>query len=95
MKASLPYKYITSVKNGKYYVVFDYKDASNKRKRKWVTTGLPEKCSKKALKAKVDEIAHDFEENFIKGAEWLLKNIEQLKEKSITEFAEKVKWFDC
>ena len=67
MKASLPYKYITSVKNGKYYVVFDYKDASNKRKRKWVTTGLPEKCSKKALKAKVDEIAHDFEENFING----------------------------
>lgn len=26
MKASLPYKYITSVKNGKQYVVFDYKD---------------------------------------------------------------------
>ena len=50
MKASLPYKYITSVKNGKHYVVFDYKDHSGKRKRKWVNTELPEKCSKKALK---------------------------------------------
>lgn len=27
------------------------------------------------------EAVEDFEENFIKGAEWLLKNIEQLKEK--------------
>ena len=32
MKASLPYKYITSVKNGKQYVVFDYKDSAGKRK---------------------------------------------------------------
>lgn len=34
MKASLPYKYITSVKNGKQYVVFDFKDKVGKRKRK-------------------------------------------------------------
>lgn len=40
---SLPYKYITSVKNGKQYVVFDFKDKAGKRKRKWVSTGLPEK----------------------------------------------------
>ena len=53
MKASLPYKYITSVKNGKHYVVFDYKDHSGKRKRKWVNTELPVKCSKKALKEAV------------------------------------------
>ena len=33
MKASLPYKYITSVKNGKQYVVFDYKDSGGKRKQ--------------------------------------------------------------
>ena len=30
MKASLPYKYITSVKNGKQYVVFDFKDKAGK-----------------------------------------------------------------
>ena len=47
MKASLPYKYITAVKNGKQYVVFDYKDSEGKRKRKWVTTGLSEKCTKR------------------------------------------------
>ncbi len=64
MKASLPYKYITAVKNGKQYVVFDYKDSAGKRKRKWVTTGLPEKCTKKALKEAVDEIAAEFDANF-------------------------------
>ncbi|MCM1530642.1 MAG: site-specific integrase [Alistipes sp.] len=64
MKASLPYKYITSVKNGKHYVVFDYKDEAGKRKRKWVTTGLPEKCTKKALKAAVDEIVSEFDATF-------------------------------
>ena len=60
MKASLPYKYITSVKNGKQYVVFDYKDKAGKRKRKWVSTGLPEKCTKKALNEAVEEIVADF-----------------------------------
>ena len=32
MKASQPYKYITAVKNGKHYVVFDFKDREGKRK---------------------------------------------------------------
>ena len=66
MKVSLPYKYITSVKNGKHYIVFDYKDnrlscaRQGKRKRKWVSTGLPEKCTKKALNEAVEEIMADF-----------------------------------
>lgn len=64
MKASLPYKYITAVKNGKQYVVFDYKDDAGKRKRKWVSTGLPEKCAKKALKSAVEEIVSEFDANF-------------------------------
>lgn len=64
MKASLPYKYITSVKNGKQYVVFDYKDKAGKRKRKWVSTGLPEKCTKKALNEAVEEIVADFAEKW-------------------------------
>ena len=59
MKASLPYKYITSVKNGKQYVVFDYKDSGGKRKRKWVNTELPEKCTKKCpLPGKIDTKKH-------------------------------------
>ena len=73
MKASLPYKYITSVKNGRQYVVFDYKDNTGKRKRKWASTGLPEKCTKKALNEAVEEIAADFADkrrnrNFKKSA---------------------------
>lgn len=64
MKASLPFKYITAVKNGKQYVVFDYKDKAGNRKRKWVKTDLPEKCSKKLLNAKVKEIVDEFATNF-------------------------------
>ena len=67
MKASLPYKYITSVKNGKHYVVFDYKDHSGKRKRKWVNTELPVKCSKKALKEAVEAIIAEFDKSISEG----------------------------
>ncbi|MBR1753033.1 MAG: site-specific integrase, partial [Ruminococcus sp.] len=67
MKASLPFKYITAVKGGKHYVVFDYKDNENKRKRKWIGTDLPEKCTKKALALKVDEIVSTFYEDYISG----------------------------
>ena len=68
MNASLPYKYITAVKNGKQYVVFDFKDHSGKRKRKWVNTELPEKCSKKALKEAVEVIVEEFDKSISEGA---------------------------
>ena len=45
-------------------MIFDYKDENNKRKRKWVTTGLLENCAKKALKAKVEEIVAAFHEAY-------------------------------
>ena len=67
MKASLPYKSIKTRKNGKWYIVFDYKDSTGKRKRKWVTTGLPEKCTKKALKEAVDQIVSEFDEQYRSG----------------------------
>ena len=60
MKASLPFKYIIAVKSGKQYVVFDYKDSNGKRQRKWVGTGLAEKCSKRALVEKVNELVSEF-----------------------------------
>lgn len=34
------------IKNGKYYAVLNLK-VDGKRKQKWVSTGLSEKCSKK------------------------------------------------
>lgn len=68
MKASLPFKYIIAVKNSKNYVVFDFKDDNGNRKRKWVSTGLPENCTKKALTAKTEEIVGKFYEEFISGA---------------------------
>jgi hypothetical protein len=80
MKASLPYKYITSVKNGKQYVVFDYKDnrlscaRQGKRKRKWVSTGLPEKCTKKALNE-----AGIGEDNSVRKTLWLKESFKKTK----------------
>lgn len=45
---------ILQTKNGKYYVVLDYRDSDGKRKRKWVSTGIPVagnnvRAAKKAL----------------------------------------------
>lgn len=67
MKASLPYKYITAVKSGKQYVIFDFKDSEGKHKRKWVSTGLPEKCTQKALGEAVEKIVEAFEEERAKS----------------------------
>ena len=67
MKASLPFKYITAVKRGKHYVIFDYKDEEGNRKRKWVGTGLPEKCKKKDLTAKIDELVSEFYKEYIES----------------------------
>ncbi len=64
MKPKADYKYITSVKNEKQYVVFDFKDKAGKRKRKWVSTGLPEKCAKKGLNEAVKEIVAEFAEKW-------------------------------
>lgn len=52
------------MKNGKQYVIFDYKDKAGKRKRKWVSTGLPEKCTKKALNEAVEKIVAEFVESW-------------------------------
>lgn len=67
MKASLPFKYIMSEKNGKMYVIFDFKDDNGKRKRKWVGTGLLASCSKKALNARVSEILAEFYDDYCSG----------------------------
>ena len=67
MKASLPYKSIKTRKNGKWYIVFDYKDHSGNRKRKWVNTKLPETCSKKALKEAEEAIKAEFDKSIAEG----------------------------
>lgn len=62
------------MKSGKHYVVFDYKDASGKRKRKWVSTGLAEKCTKKALNLAINKIIEAFEKSIAEGAVVIYKN---------------------
>ena len=81
MKASLPFKYIIADKKGKNYVVFDFKDDSGKRKRKWVTTDLPADCSYKALTAKVNVIVAKFYEEFLTGSLTKVKEAPKEKEK--------------
>ena len=68
MKASLPFKYITSEKNGKHYVIFDFRDDEGKRKRKWVCTNLSVGCSNKALTAMTKEIVTAFYEEYLTGS---------------------------
>lgn len=84
MKASLPFKYITAVKNEKHQVVFDFKDDNGKRKRKWVSTGLSVKCSKKELKVKVDEIVGEFYEDYCSGKATRVKS-DKIEKGSISE----------
>lgn len=67
MKASAPFTYSQQIKNGKYQVVFSFKNDNGKRKLKWVSTRLPENCSQKALKAKVSEIVKNFTVEFNTG----------------------------
>ncbi|MCM1228480.1 MAG: phage integrase SAM-like domain-containing protein [Clostridium sp.] len=84
MKASLPFKYITAVKNEKHQIVFDFKDDNGKRKRKWVSTGLSVKCSKKELKLKVDEIVGEFYEDYCSGKATRVKS-DKIEKGSISE----------
>ena len=37
------------IKHGLYYVILNYRNNSNKRKQKWVPTGIPEKGNNKRL----------------------------------------------
>ena len=67
MKANAPYTYSEQVKNGKIQLVFSFKDENGKRKLKWVSTGLSEDCTKKALKDRKTEIIKKFNDDFISG----------------------------
>ena len=48
-------------KNGIFYAVLSYKDSSNKRKTKWIPTGLPVKGNKKKAEAFLMEQRRAFE----------------------------------
>lgn len=66
MKTGLPFNYKVYEKKGKLYVVIDYKDKeSNKRKRKWLPTGLDVDAKKKEVNEVADNIASDFLMNFL------------------------------
>ena len=67
MKAPVFYTYSIQVKNDRNHVVFSFKDDNGKRKLKWYSTGLPEKCTKKALKGKVAEITQIFLDAYNSG----------------------------
>ena len=56
-------------KNGKFYVVISYKDASGKHKQKWVATGLDTKNNKRIA----EEMMRDIVANFDPQAEMIKK----------------------
>ena len=47
-------------KNGMYHAVLNYKDENNKRKQKWVSTGLQVKGNKRLAQEKLEEIKNNF-----------------------------------
>lgn len=68
MKANkMPFNYSIVKKNGKQHVVFDWKDDDRNRRRKWICTDLGEKCAKKVLNARVDEIVVSFYQQYLTG----------------------------
>ena len=48
-------------KNGVYYAVLSYRDASGKRKQPWISTGLPVKGNKKKAEKLLDELRKKYE----------------------------------
>ena len=51
------------IQHGLYYVILSYKDNCNKRKQKWIPTGIPEKGNNKRLaNQKLDEIKANYKD---------------------------------
>ncbi len=49
------------IQHGLYYVILSYKDSNNKRKQKWIPTGIPEKGNNKRLaKDKLEEVKRNY-----------------------------------
>ena len=53
---------ILQIKNEKYYCVLDFKDDFGKRKRKWVSTGLPVKGNKRIATEMLNKLIAEYEE---------------------------------
>ncbi len=52
---------ILQIKNEKYYCVLDFKDEFGKRKRKWISTGLPAKGNKRKATEILNKIMAEYE----------------------------------
>ena len=50
-----------ALKNGYYYAVLSYQDAAGKRHQKWVSTGLPQKGTKRRAEQELIRIRSEFE----------------------------------
>ena len=50
-----------ALKNGYYYAVLSYRDATGKRHQKWVSTGLPQKGNKRRAEQELIRIRSEFE----------------------------------
>lgn len=50
-----------AIKNGYYYAILNYKDATGKRRQKWVATGLPQKGNKRRVEEELFRIRNTFE----------------------------------
>ena len=50
-----------TLKNGRYYVVLNYRNAGGQQKTKWISLGLPEKGNKRKAEAELARLRAEFE----------------------------------
>ena len=77
------------IKHGLYYVILNYRNNSNKRKQKWVPTGIPEKGNNKRLASqKLDEIRRNYQKYIPMESSFELEEADKYFEVYLNEWLE-------
>ncbi len=77
------------IKHGLYYVILNYRNNSNKRKQKWIPTGIPEKGNNKRLaNQKLDEIRRNYQKYIPMESSFELEEADKYFEVYLNEWLE-------
>ena len=82
------------IQHGLYYVILSYRDSNNKRKQKWIPTGISEKGNNKRLaNQKLDEIKQNYKDYLPTESTFETDEAEKYlrKLKSILEYIDLIK----
>ncbi len=77
------------IKRGLYYVILNYRDNNNKRKQKWIPTGIPEKGNNKRIaNQKLDEIKRNYQKYLPMESTFELEETDKYFEVYLNEWLE-------